>query len=100
MNPCLRSGAMLPEAQLRILARLTQFGGELENAWDVPRALSLPGLAESLGVVRSALHAPLSALEVGGHVSTRSAHVIGGGSRRRTVVHITDRGREALSGLE
>ena len=93
MNPCLRSGAMLPEAQLRILARLAQFGGELEKAWDVPRALSLPGLAESLGVVRSALHAPLSALEADGHVSTRSAHVIGGGTRRRTVVHITDRGR-------
>ena len=100
MNPCLRSGAMLPEAQLRILARLAQFGGELEKAWDVPRALSLPGLAESLGVVRSALHAPLSALEADGHVSTRSAHVIGGGTRRRTVVHITGRGREALSGLE
>ena len=52
MNPCLRSRAMLSEAQLRILARLAEFGTELEGAWDVPRALSLPGLAESLGVVR------------------------------------------------
>jgi len=100
MNPCLHSGAMLPEAQSRILSRLVQFGGELESAWDVPRALSLPGLAESLGVVRSALHAPLSSLEAEGYVSTRSAHVTGGGSRRRTVVHITDTGREAISELK
>ena len=100
MNPCLRSRAMLSEAQLRILARLAEFGTELEGAWDVPRALSLPGLAESLGVVRSALHTPLSALEAEGHVTTRSTHVIGGGSRRRTVVHITGSGREALSGYE
>ncbi|SVB12459.1 uncharacterized protein METZ01_LOCUS165313, partial [marine metagenome] len=83
-----------------ILSRLVQFGGELESAWDVPRALSLPGLAESLGVVRSALHAPLSSLEAEGYISTRSAHVTGGGSRRRTVVHITDAGREATSELE
>ena len=100
MNPCLHSGAMLSEAQLRILSRLAQFGGELEAAWDVPRALSLPGLAESLGVVRSALHAPLSSLEAEDYVSTRSAHVTGGGSRRRIVVHITDIGREAISELE
>lgn len=100
MNPCLRSGAMLSEAQSRILSRLAQFGGELEAAWDVPRALSLPGLAESLGVVRSALHTPLSSLEAEGYVSTRSAHVTGGGSRRRTVVHITDTGREAITELE
>jgi len=100
MNPCLHSGVMLSEAQSRILSRLAQFGGELEVAWDVPRALSLPGLAESLGVVRSALHAPLSSLEAEGYVSTRSAHVTGGGSRRRTVVHITDTGREAISELE
>ena len=100
MNPCLRSRAMLPPAQSRILSRLAQFGGELEAAWDVPRALSLPGLAESLGVVRSALHAPLSSLEDEGYVRTRTAHVIGGGSRRRTVVHITDAGREAVAELD
>ena len=97
MNPCPRSRAMLSEAQLRILSRLAEFGTELEDAWDVPRALSLPGLAESLGVVRSALHAPLSSLESEGYATTRSAHVIGGGSRRRTVIHITVSGREALS---
>ena len=80
--------------------RLAEFGTELEDAWDVPRALSLPGLADSLGVVRSALHAPLSSLESEGYATTRSAHVIGGGSRRRTVVHITDAGREAVAESE
>ena len=59
MNPCLCSHIVIPEAQRRILARLAQFGDEMQEAWDVPRELSLPGLAESLGVVRSALHIPL-----------------------------------------
>ena len=45
-----------PEA--RILARLVTFPPSLESAWDVPRDICLPGLAEYLGVVRSALHNP------------------------------------------
>ena len=90
---------MLSDTQLQILARLAEFGTEVENSWDVPRALSLPGLAESLGVVRSALHAPLNALEETEFVSTRLAHVIGGGSRRRTVVHITEEGRKRVEGV-
>ena len=97
MNPCLCSHIVIPEAQRRILARLAQFGDEMQEAWDVPRELSLPGLAESLGVVRSALHIPLSSMEEEGLITTRTAHVIGGGSRRRTVVHITETGRQALS---
>jgi len=97
MNPCLRSHIVIPESQRRILARLAQFGDEMQGAWDVPRELSLPGLAESLGVVRSALHIPLSSMEEEGLIITRTAHVIGGGSRRRTVVHITEAGRESLS---
>tara|TARA_B100000029_G_scaffold424572_1_gene432455 strand:+ start:13155 stop:15317 length:2163 start_codon:yes stop_codon:yes gene_type:complete len=88
---------MIPESQRRILARLAQFGDEMQEAWDVPRELSLPGLAESLGVVRSALHIPLSSMEEDGLITTRTAHVIGGGSRRRTVVHITEAGRSSLS---
>ena len=91
-----RHRCVLTEAQTRILARLSEFSESLETAWDVPRSLSLPGLAESLGVVRSALHSPLSSLEKGDLVVTRSAHVIGGGSRRRTVVHITQKGRHEL----
>ena len=91
---------MLSDAQLQILARLAKFGTEVENSWDAPRALSLPGLAESLGVVRSALHTPLNALEETKFVSTRLAHVIGGGSRRRTVVHITEEGRKRVEGVE
>ena len=84
---------MLTHSQARLLARLAEFGDHLETAWDVPRELSLPGLAESLGLVRSALHQPLSELETQGLISTRTAHVIGGGSRKRTVVHISKKGR-------
>ena len=92
--PCLR--AMLSHSQGRVLSRLAEFGEHLDTAWDVPRELSLPGLAESLGLVRSALHQPLSELEKDGFISTRTAHVIGGGSRKRTVVHITKKGRKII----
>ena len=80
-----------PEA--RILARLATFSSNLESAWDVPRELSLPGLSEYLGVVRSALHAPLNELLRKKLVVERKAHVIDGGSRKRNVYHITDLGR-------
>ena len=85
---------MLSETQRRLLLRLADFGVEVESAWDAPRALSLPGLAEHLGLVRSAIHNPLKELESSGLISTRSARVIGGGPRRRTVVHLTDTGRQ------
>ena len=87
---------MLSHSQGRVLSRLAEFGEHLDTAWDVPRELSLPGLAESLGLVRSALHQPLSELEKDGLISTRTAHVIGGGSRKRTVVHITKKGRKLI----
>ena len=90
---------MLSETQRRLLLRLAEFGAEVENAWDVPRTLSLPGLAEHLGVVRSAIHTPLKELETSGLVRTRSAHVIGGGSRRRSVIHLTPEGRERAEAL-
>ena len=80
-----------PEA--RILARLASFPTTLENAWDVPREICLPGLSEYLGVVRSALHTPLNELVAKGMLIERKAHVIGGGSRKRKVYHITDLGR-------
>ncbi|MDP6318549.1 MAG: AAA family ATPase [Candidatus Thalassarchaeaceae archaeon] len=90
---------MLSETQVRLLLRLAEFGAEMETSWDVPRSLSLPGLAEHLGLVRSAIHSPLKELESSGLISTRSAHVIGGGSRRRTVVHLTSIGRERAESL-
>ncbi len=90
---------MLNETQRRLLLRLADFGAEVETAWDVPRALSFPGLAEHLGVVRSAIHTPLKELETSGLITTRSAHVIGGGSRRRSVVHLTAAGRERAEAL-
>jgi DNA-binding MarR family transcriptional regulator len=90
---------MVPESQARILRLLARHPVELETAWDVPRELSLPGLAESLGLVRSALHEPLKALDGAGLVHTRMAHVIGGGTRRRSVVHLTQMGRQQASAL-
>ena len=85
---------MLTHRQLAILAHLSHFGSDLEGSWDVPRGLSLVGIAESLGVVRAALNPPLKALEEAGYISTRTAHVIGS-NRRRKVVHVTQSGRDA-----
>lgn len=84
---------MVTGPESRILARLQTFSSTLESAWDVPRDICLPGLSEYLGVVRSALHAPLNELVKKGMVIERKAHVIGGGSRKRKVYHITDLGR-------
>lgn len=85
---------MLSDTERRILLRLSEFSEEIEVSWDVPRAISLPGLADSLGLVRSSLHKPLTRLEEEGLVFSRIAHVIGGGSRKRKVIHITSLGRE------
>ncbi len=100
MNPRLASQSMLTEAQTRLLRLLSTFPDTLEGAWDVPRELSLPGLADQLGVVRSALNPPISSLEKDGLVHTRKTHVIGGGHRKRTVVHITEKGRKMVAELE
>ena len=91
---------MLSEAQTRLLRLLATFPDTLEDAWDVPRELSLPGLAERLGVVRSALNPPIASLEKGKFVHTRKAHVIGGGHRKRTVIHITEKGRKVAAEFE
>jgi len=85
------SGLSLP--QERLLRWLGHYSASLEKAWDVTREISLPGLSESLGVVRSALNIPLTALEEQGFIFKRMAHVIGGGSRRRNVYHLTEQGR-------
>ena len=87
-----------PEA--RILARLATFPSSLESAWDVPRELCLPGLSEYLGVVRSALHSPLYELVKKNLIIERKAHVIGGGSRKRKVYHITEAGRAECESIE
>ncbi|MBS72932.1 MAG: hypothetical protein CMA91_01585 [Euryarchaeota archaeon] len=88
---------MVRGPQARILSRLAEFPKNLEKAWDVPREICLPGLAEYLGVVRSALHTPINELLDGDYITERKAHVIGGGSRKRKVYHITDKGREISS---
>lgn len=87
---------MLTEAQARILHHLSSYPPSLEKAWDLPRDISLPGIAENLGLVRSALNSPLSVLQEKGLISVRMAHVIGSGSRRRRVHHITQRGLKEL----
>ena len=83
----------------RILVRLAEFPPSLESAWDAPRDICLPGLSEYLGVVRSALHAPLSELVGKELIIERKAHVIGGGSRKRKVYHITELGRKECEGI-
>ena len=60
----------------RILKQLATFQAGLETAWDVPRGICLPGIAEALGVVRSALHQPLAELIDENLVTERKAHVI------------------------
>ena len=87
---------MLSPAMLRILRWLDDHPTTLEGAWDVPRSLSLEGIADGIGVVRSALFQPMSVLEEKGFLLTRQAHVIGGGRRKRKVVHITESGRNHL----
>ena len=91
---------MVTGPESRILARLHTFSSTLESAWDVPRDICLPGLSEYLGVVRSALHAPLGELVKKGMVIERKAHVIGGGSRKRKVYHITDLGRAECQDID
>ena len=76
------------------IASLGRFRSRSRECLGRPERSLLPGLAEHLGLVRSAIHNPLKELESSGLISTRSAHVVGGGPRRRTVVHLTDTGRQ------
>ncbi len=89
----------LSAPQERLLRCLGKYSQTLEKAWDVTREISLPGLSESLGVVRSALNAPLKSLEEEGLIFKRMAHVVGGGSRRRNVYHLTEQGRILFDSL-
>jgi len=82
---------------LRILRWLEAYPATLESAWDVPRGISLEGIADGIGVVRSALFQPMSTLEEQGLIQTRQAHVIGSGRRKRKVVHLTQNGRKMVN---
>ena len=88
---------MISSSQKRILTWLSKYSSDLEKSWDVTRDISLPGIADGLGVVRSALNLPLKKLQQTEMVFKRQAHVVGGGSRKRQVFHITNKGREFIS---
>ena len=90
---------MLSPSQERLIRWLGRFSRDLSLAWDVPREVSLPGLSEAMGVVRSALHAPLKELVEIELLETRLAHVSGGGARRRNVYHLTTAGWNYLAAL-
>ena len=83
---------MVTEAQARILRHLAEFPVSLER-FGMFHGFSLLGIAEKLGLVRSALNPPLNNLHSEGYISIRMAHVIGSGSRRRNVHHLTQRKR-------
>ena len=87
---------MLSRSQEKLLRYLGGFPDALAQAWDVPREVSLPGLSDAMGVVRSGLNQPLNVLLDNKYISVRVAHVIGGGARRRQVYHITEGGRRWL----
>lgn len=87
---------MLSRSQEKLLRYLGGFPDALAQAWDVPREVSLPGLSDAMGVVRSGLNQPLNALLDRKLILVRVAHVIGGGARRRQVYHITETGRRWL----
>ena len=86
---------MAKPTEQRILVWLNQFDDSLKEAWDVPRENSLPGIADAIGLVRSALHVPLKNLQKENLIIVRQAHVINGGTRKRNVHFITEKGRKA-----
>ena len=92
--------AMSDSCKQRILAWLATFPSSMEKAWDVPRGICLPGIAEALGVVRSTLHEPITELLKDQLICERKAHVIAGGSRKRKVYHLTLVGRESVGEIE
>jgi len=91
---------MARPTEQRILEWLNQYDDTLQNAWDVPRENSLPGIADAIGVVRSALHNPLKNLQERDLITVKQAHVINGGTRKRNVHFITNKGRDMCNGEE
>ena len=84
---------MLTGPEERLLIALANIEVDRNLRRDFPPALSLPSLALELGVVRSALHVPATALESKGLIRSIKSNVIGA-TRRRTVLLLTSKGLE------
>lgn len=84
---------MLTGPEERLLTALANIEVDRNLRRDFPPALSLPSLALELGVVRSALHVPATALESKGLIRSIKSNVIGA-TRRRTVLLLTSKGLE------
>ena len=83
----------------RLLAALADIEVDRNLRRDLPPELSLPEVAKRLGVVRSALHNPVSSLESKGLLDRIKSNVIGE-ARKRTVLLITQRGLDLAHRLE
>lgn len=82
---------MLTGPEERLVATLGKIEIDRKQRRDFPPELSLPSVAQSLGVVRSALHQPISSLESKGIVRPIKSNVIGE-RRKRTVLILTKKG--------
>ena len=90
--------AVLTGPEERLLTALAGIEVDRNLRRDFPEELSMPGIAERLGVVRSALHNPISSLESKGLLDSIKSNVIGA-PRTKTVLLITKKGLEVVSNL-
>ena len=90
--------AVLTGPEERLLTALAGIEVDRNLRRDFPEELSMPGIAERLGVVRSALHNPISSLESKGLLDSIKSNVIGA-PRKKTVLLITKKGLEVVSNL-
>ncbi|MEC7198107.1 MAG: AAA family ATPase, partial [Candidatus Thermoplasmatota archaeon] len=80
----------------RLLTALAGIEVDRNLRRDFPEELSMPSVARRLGVVRSALHNPISSLESKGLLDSIKSNVIGA-PRKKTVLLITKKGLEVAS---
>ena len=88
--------AVLTGPEERLLTALAGIEVDRNLRRDFPEELSMPSVARRLGVVRSALHNPISSLESKGLLDSIKSNVIGA-PRKKTVLLITKKGLEVAS---